>query len=569
MPTRPHYEAWTLPTDDTFQKIVDVPALTGSNGSRELSDYSDNTALVRANWEGRDQVGKALLRRFVGTKVTDEWTIKRIDKNVQRPGSYELSGPQINGITEGLVIYPRTEHANVQDWIWDGDNIIRSLKLVDLNHINESYELVFFGERYELDVSLVNTGTFVLQFDGNDTAPIDVDPSTSDIKTAVEALPGITEVTVTQPDPDTNEFFLIFDNPKDLPSNMTADWSGADTPGVFTKLNDGFDPETDTFTVTVDGDTTEALATNISASDLEGISETLTPPGSGLQGLTTVNDVTVQGSGKASDPFVFIFHDPPAVGTVSVTFSAGSFDLTQTQEGLFDPSPITQSQFPDQRIDERLHGTYGEPAIEVVTDPAFLNGDFADSEWTLLIRARGQFGGSQLLNGVEPNQIYQVSIPIRVTVDGRYRLVIRDVSENLIKWTSPKEVPVEADGEYHVLEVPDVTIPAGTDIANMPIAVVSSDGSEIGNFYADWQHAQFVEGMGAATFTEIVWTLVQSGQARGSFEFIDRDFTDTHDSAGNELVPESFTAFAFSNLSNVLADGDAMGYKWRVVAKAT
>lgn len=567
---RARFEAWTLPTDATFRKILDVPALAGTNGTRELSNYADNTAMVQANWEGRDQVGSALMRRFVGSKVTDEWIVRRIDKAIQRPGQYELSGPQINGIMEGLVVYPATEHANVQDWIWDGDNILPSLKLADLNHINETYELYLSGERYVLDLDSATGGTFTLTALGDTTGTINFDASASSIRNALESLSGINEVSVVRPDPDEAVFQIAFENPKDLGSDMTADFGAITGSASLVKGNDGFDPGTNpTFTLTVDGQTTEPLPWNASAGQIEGVSETLTPPGSGLQGLSNVDDVTVQGSGTLAEPWVIVFHVPPAVGSLTVSFPAGQHVLRRTQEGLFDPSPITQSQFPDQRFDEQLHGKYGEPPIEVVTDPAFLNADFADSEWTLLVRAEGQFAGSQLLNGVEPHQTYQTAIPVRATVDGRYRLVIRDVSENLIKWTSPTEVPIAADGQYHWLEVPDVTMPAGTSIANMRIAVVSADESEIADFYVDWQHAQFVEGRPAATWTEIVRILVQHGQARGAFGFLDLDFTDTHDSAGNELDPESFTAFAFSNLDNVLSDGDAMGYKWRVVAKAT
>src|SRR5690606_35735309 len=80
------------------------------------------------------------------------------------------------------------------------------------------------------------------------------------------------------------------------------------------------DASAGTFTITVDGDTTEAIPFNATARRLElglqgaeGI----------LQGLDTVQDVTVTGTGdpggsEDADPFVITFYNPPTPGSVTV-----------------------------------------------------------------------------------------------------------------------------------------------------------------------------------------------------------------------------------------------------------
>src|SRR5690606_20308148 len=58
---------------------------------------------------------------------------------------------------------------------------------------------------------------------------------------------------------------------------------------------------------------------------------------------------------------------------------------------------------------------------------------------------------------------------------------------------------------------------------------------------------------------------------RGTFTFLDLDFTDTHDSANTELDPISLSVFfgAGANLSQPLAALKQMGYEWEIVALET
>src|SRR5690606_5750019 len=195
------------------------------------------------------------------------------------------------------------------DWVWDGETVTPPLKMKDLGHINEQWEIYLSGERYVLNKSCSTAGTFTLTAPGNTTDAIAWNAGASDIKKALEDLDGIDEVSVIHQQ-EQRRFLIVFERPKDLPSDMTADFPGLTGTATLTKSNDGFNPDDNpTFTITVDGETTNALAWNASTNAIEGD----THAGTGLQGLPNVADVTVQGSGKASDPWVIIFYAPPKI----------------------------------------------------------------------------------------------------------------------------------------------------------------------------------------------------------------------------------------------------------------
>src|SRR5690606_29104253 len=194
------------------------------------------------------------------------------------------------------------------------------------------------------------------------------------------------------------------------------------------------------------------------------------------------------------------------------------------------------------------------------------------AEWALKVNAQSQFAGSQRVLAVIPGEIYQAKIRVRPTVSGRYRLVIRETLEdNLIKWHTPNEVWLEADGNYHDLVVPDITIPAGVTEVIMRVAVVSSAPSEIGPFYVNWQHAEFTQGLAPATAGQIVKTLLEHAQERGAGTWLDLSFDGEEDTDGTAWpMVHSYQADGFAMyLSDVLADMADLGYEWTVTPKAS
>jgi len=533
---------WSLPDDpDGFRFLCEPPVIdvavtdrddaSGTGRIKVPADY-EYLHLIRHTEPGApDQSRDSLiaLHRVENGQVlelpdvefySDEAEIELTDDGpvVTIFGDVIRAGPD-----DGIVA-PYSD--TIRDWVWDGETVTPPLKLKDLGHINEQWEIYLSGERYVLNKSGSTAGTFTLTVLGNTTDEIAWNAGASDIKKALEDLDGIDEVSVIHQQ-EQRRFLIVFERPKDLASDMTADFSGLTGTATLTKSNDGFNPDDNpTFTITVDGETTNALAWNASTDAIEGD----THAGTGLQGLPNVADVTVQGSGKASDPWVIIFYAPPKINTLTVSFSGGTAVARRTVVGRLDPSPITRSMYMDRRTDEKLHGEYGDPPIEVVTD--VLNPNFADSEWSLKVNATAQFGGSQIPLFVEPGMIYQVGIPVMPTVSGRYRLVIRDRYDELIRWHSPNEIPLTAN-EWSWLRIPDVVIPAGVTEIIMRVAVVSDEPGSIAPFYVDWQHAYFKEGWAPNTIGYINRQLFEAIQARGALRWLQLGFTDTHSSAGN------------------------------------
>ena len=468
MSGRLRFEAWTLPTAGTFEKITDIPALSGSSGTRELSAYSDSSIHVPADWDGLDLIIStttgSLIRVYDGTTLVDEFLAERSDQPVDRPSVITISGTQINGIVEKLAVYPYNYPNDIptaQDWVWGGPSILPALALADLNNIREEWELWHDG----------TGGSFTLTVDGQTTAAIDY--------------------TIVSP--------LVIENR--------------------------------------------------------------------LQSLSTVTDVTVAGDGSTEDtPWVITFHNPPNPGTFTITDSltGGTATLTQITAGALDPSPITYSQRADARFDPDLHGTYADPPVEVVE--TLLN---TGSDWALLVNATGQFAGSQIILSVKPGHTYSnVSVPVRPDSNGSYRLVIRDIYENLITASNPFEVPLTA-GSYQTLTTPQFTVPDGVYQIVMRVAVVAATYAD---FRVDWQHATINEGDAEATPGEIVRILVENGQdERSAFTFLDiAGFTDTVDTDATSWPSSiSFTASFGQHFGHVLDGLAGLGYEWQITPKGT
>src|SRR5690606_20710950 len=234
----------------------------------------------------------------------------------------------------------------------------------------------------------------------------------SAVKAAIEGLDGINEVYVLKHEDES--FTIVILNPTKLVGDLAVGAApGSDFDGSldFDKHAEGFDSSSNpTFTISVttaDGsETTGNLPWNASTFAIE----------QALEGLGNVRDVTVQGSGHFGDPWEIVFYVPPQVDNMQVSFAAGSEVIRETVKGRLDPSPVTQSMFADQRIDEFIHGKYGDPPIEVVTDSGLLDDG---AEWALKVNAQSQFAGSQRVLAAIPGEIYQAKIRVRPTVSGR------------------------------------------------------------------------------------------------------------------------------------------------------
>lgn len=359
--------------------------------------------------------------------------------------------------------------------------------------------------------------------------------------------------------------------PPDYPNHKDGvlDWSWAST-NVLPPLGLGdlasvkavytlvVDASAGSFTLTVDGDTTENLDYNVTAFVLEG-SSVGTP--FGLQGLNTVQDVTVTGAGTDEDPFVITFYNPPNPGAVSVDDSGltGTATLTLVTEGGLDPAPITISKPADQQAgDPADYGNYGVPPISVVSDVVDTGADYS-----ILVKALTQFAGSQVVFKVTPGETYSgTKVRVRPTVAGNFAIVARTIFGDLI---ARNEVALTAD-TFQDLTLPQWVAPTGTDQAILRVAAVDSTPENIADFYVNWQGASVFRGQPQATPTKILRELVESIQSRGTLEFLHLDFTDPVDSNSTALTEQGYLwRFGETHLGHVLDDWKLKGYQWRVV----
>src|SRR5690606_21663103 len=122
-------------------------------------------------------------------------------------------------------VYPPdwpTNPSRRPNWVWAGDNALGDLSIDRLGNIHETWEVYLSGERYVLDKSGTSAGTFTLTVEGDETDPIDWDAGAAAIKSALEELDSVDEVTVIHNQED-REFYIISDAPTDLPSDMPLD----------------------------------------------------------------------------------------------------------------------------------------------------------------------------------------------------------------------------------------------------------------------------------------------------------------------------------------------------------
>lgn len=326
-----------------------------------------------------------------------------------------------------------------------------------------------------------------------------------------------------------------------------------------------------TWTATVDGQTTNNLDYNASLDDIQGSPLT----GNGLEGLSTVDDVTVSGAGTSDDPWVITFFAPPAPAAVSFSgagLSGGTLTSTQTVSGDEDPYPFTQSQTADAGIEPGVHGEYGDPPVEVVSTPLDTGAD-----WSLLVNATGRYAGTQVVLPVTAGQTYQAAVRLRPTVTADFTLVIRDEFENLI--AEVRDVNLTA-GSFQELAIADVQIPPGVSRVIFRVAVTDATPANVADFYVNWQLAEFFEGQAATTLGQIMLDLLAHCQTtyasaafpRETLAFVNADFTASVDTAGNawtdsELrvnIPRGMTYRKV--LDRIFGQ---LGYEWALVPAST
>lgn len=562
-------QVWSHPLDADGFRLLDTPPIIAANTGDREDAVGSGSITVPADYEYLDQIiavdpadistsKSSLIALFRPGATTpdfeffaEDMTETLSDENpvVVISGQDARSGP------DDAVVHPRSDLIN--DWIWGGENVLPPLGIADLQSDHAEWDIWLERERYGLSIAATG-GTMTFSFNGNTSSSVSNDPSAGAIQGALEGLAGISTVYVTKHEDDS--FTIVVMDPTDLPSNITVN-VGSLTGGsaTLTKQADGFDdssnPELSIVVVTGEGsEETVDFAYNASGLVVENR----------LQALANVFDVTVQGAGTYESPWRVIFYNPTVINDLQVNFAAGAEIALEAGGGGLNPSPVTQSLYADQRIEPALHGQYGVPPIEAITDAAHLD---IDASWALQVNAEGQFAGSQVVFSVTPGQTYQASIRVKPSVTGRYRLVIRDRFERLVKWHSPNEIQLTA-GSYQTLSISDIVIPSAVTEVIMRVAVVSAASSEIDTFWVNWESAEFLEGLAKTTAGDIAITLNDVARERGALLWLQDGFTATEDSNGDawDVDDLSFRAdVGEKHGTHMLGDLKAMGYPYDVV----
>lgn len=311
-----------------------------------------------------------------------------------------------------------------------------------------------------------------------------------------------------------------------------------------------------TFTLTFDTQTTGTIAYPATPSAIE----------TALEALPNIIDVAVGGGGTAADPWTVEFVDPGGQDVATLVVNTG---------GLTGPGPISATvnttQQGGQGLIEPWHkianvysgnqlGTYTSNGWRASTggEPAGVGG------YTLRVDGIAGYVGPQILVAVQPGGLYQASVPVWSpnTVD-TFRLVIRDLNENLIAASAPfAGRAVATANTWDTFTIADVQIPDGVTTVVFRLAYVG--GGDPAPFFVDIHAAQLAEGMAAATAGKIVGDQHADFQARGVGTDIVKGFSDTVDSDGAAWdLSLSYTVRRGFRFGSHLLDGLAdLGYEW-------
>ena len=270
------------------------------------------------------------------------------------------------------------------------------------------------------------------------------------------------------------------------------------------------------FTLTFGAETTGNLAFNATAAQVE----------TALELLTNIDDVDVSGVGDPLSPWTITF--PSDLGNVSnITANIGTLNQPITASiirngGTMSPRPWHGSYNPVTKL---MHGTYDQFEVVTTNMPA---GD----DYTLAVNGglpvfAGDFCGAQIIQHVVPGRTYRASIPVRALAGTEvFRLVIRDMSENLIAATPDTSVGTT----YTTLSIPTFTVPPGITEIIYRVGIIN--GGNPGAVYIGIQSAILAPGEAAALLGKMLLDVFTVIQSFGILTWVTPTFTATHDSGG-------------------------------------
>lgn len=511
------FEAWTYPGSASYAKRFEFyPA--GGSGQRELSDYSDETITVRADFDRLSDIisssNRSTIKVLLGSTVIDEFTAERVKRNLDRPGLVDISGIQRNGWIEGIGVYPYRDIEGSQDWHWGSED----------NRLD--------NPSGEDPAASDNIG-----FEDGTTSPW-----------RAGAVPGVSaNLFLETSDVDTGTYAarcVVLIAEGGMSRNYQLYPANFYTVNARIKGTMGID-----YQVGASGpETVHEVAGNSTRVEVAG-----SPGGYEVQHEFTASgsyeDVTLV-FGTAGDQTSTQLSIREAPGGPAVTFRVD--DVTISGFGIgAEPWQATKPNQP---------GIPGVSVLEASQDVSH-----PDTSWVLKCTAPYLEGAYQAFIGNTPGERLTFTVDVRGTSADLWTVGLRDVNGNQIGVDQTVTLPT---GSFTTVtgtvDLPDFI--AGAD-NELRLQLTNHSGGE-STIY--WAKASVAQGDPAATFTQIVRELLEDAQSRGTATWLELDADDTQDTLGTSLSAISFSAFTGNNahMGHVMDDGADIGYHWRIVPAA-
>lgn len=583
-------EIWTRPGHASFGKVIaDVPVISCS-GTEVVNGIGEGRITIPKNYSRLDEILKpdittpanavsSLVRVFSERSTTPIFEfipIQFTGEQDKADPDIEISGPAIDSIWgyARLEAWDWTgaddEKSLFPDWIWGGRNILGDLE--------SAYEPAVTRMWTDADGGTFTIGISVDGGGFQTTSALAYNASAATVRTALIALSNVTDINVngagTATDPwriqsvDPEGEYLFIDNSGSLIGPWQVEVAGASG---------------GTWTATIDGATTAAIARNASAATVK----------TEIEALATVTTVTVT-RGSTSDGFIWLiyFDTPdtittftvtdsltPAGATVVATHLGGAAYQNLETIGRNVPQGWTTSfnpvtQLPHGQLDEfRISdGTGSDPAL-----PA------CDTSGMSIMFNGGATGidlypGVQKIVPVKPGGRYYAHVSVYAQgVADTYRFVIRDLYEQCIAGSPSCDTGTAVTANtWTDFDIPLIDIPDDIDRVIFRIASVSAAGANPPTFVAC---LELREGMPPDTWGEYLTQLhadATADHAPGrvvwedgttNLPYLSLDFDAALTSAGDAWADSevAITLKRGQNYLRVLSEAYKMGYEGRVV----
>ncbi len=277
-----------------------------------------------------------------------------------------------------------------------------------------------------------------------------------------------------------------------------------------------------TYTITDGTDTTDPIDFDASAGVIATRLET---------DITAINDVSVTGTGALKTPYEIEFNDPTSFAqlTIGTNSTNGAISVSTTREGgALDERPWHKSYHPVTGVE---HGNYQTFQIGYSVVNSALGSTYSLEVDLDSVRWPSDYGGAQQIVSVRPGSLYRAGIWVNPgTTDKDVRLVIRDLSENLIAKSDDLTIPANT-WTYVETQGPQFYTPDNVTEVIFRLGILET--TNIDKVYIDIDNALLAPGKPAATIGFILNDLLGPINDRNVLDWLNPTWTNVGDSTSS------------------------------------